>query len=239
MPGPPLGETLKRRCAPPHGPARRSAREEGSGSRSYGGGRESPRGGKTRRVSAAVGFRPARRLGLPGESKPLEPSRSRESAVGERQERNGLERGTALREDQDPEGPRKSQERYRGAINPEGRGGRKPARACETPRPECGGCLAGPAPYGSPRLQALKGERSPGGLSASGGRTRAVKIASVVRRAGGRPPAQGPGGAREPTRGAAGGSARTPCKRCNTPAARRDEEHRGAVETACRERRSR
>lgn len=195
--------------------------------------RQDQEGNGRGRVSA----RPAARI--PGESKPLEPSRSRESAAGERHERKGLERGTVLREDQDPEGPGKSQERYRGAINPEGRGGRKPARACETPRPECGGCLAGPAPYGSPRLKALKGNESPGGLSASGVRTGAVKIAPVARRADGRPPAQGPGGAREPMRGAAGGSARTPCKRCNTPAARRDEEHRGAVETACRERRSR
>lgn len=184
-----------------------------------------------------VSARPAARI--PGESKPLQPSRPRESAIGERQERNGLERGTALREDEDPEGPRKSQERYRGAINPGGFGGRKPTRACETPRSERGGCLAGPAPYVSPELQALKGNESPGGLSASGGRTGAAKVASVVRRADGRPPAQGPEGAREPMRGAVGGSARTPCKRCNTHAARRGQEDRGAVETACRERRSR
>lgn len=183
-----------------------------------------------------VSARPAART--PGESKPLQPSRSRESAIGERQERNGLERGTALREDEDPEGPGKSQERYRGAINPEGPGGRKPARACETPRPERGGCLAGPAPYGSPGLQALKGNESPGGLSASGVRAGAVKIALVERRADGRPPAQRPEGAREPMRGAAGGFARTLCKRCNTPAARRGQEDRGAVETARRERRS-
>lgn len=237
MPGPPLADTLKRRCAPPHGPARKAHERKGreaDPTAEEGRAFEGMRPGGYRSRS---GFGPPLTR-IPGESKPLQPSRSRESAVGERQERNGLERGTALREDQDPEGPGKSQERYRGAINPEGRGGRKPARACETPRSERGGCLAGPAPYGSLRLQALKGDESPGGLSASGVRTGAAKVASVGRRAGGRPPARSPEGAREPMRGAAGGFARTPCKRCNTPAARRRQEDRGAVETARRERRS-
>jgi len=238
MPGPPLADTLKRRCAPPHGPVRKSAREEGSGSRSCGGGRESLRGVKTMRVSAAVGFRPARRLGFPGRANLC-------SRAGRARARSGNgKRGTASREVRRSGKIKTLKVRgipraLPGAINPGGFGGRKPARACETPRPERGGCLAGPAPYVSPELQALKGNESPGGLSASGGRTGAAKVASVVRRADGRPPAQGPEGAREPMRGAAGGSARTPCKRCNTHAARRGQEDRGAVETACRERRSR
>jgi hypothetical protein len=92
MPGPPLADTLKRRCAPPHGPVRKSAREEGSGSRSCGGGRESLRGVKTMRVSAAVGFRPARRLGFPGRANLC-------SRAGRARARSGNgKRGTASRE---------------------------------------------------------------------------------------------------------------------------------------------
>jgi len=127
-----------------------SAGEEGSGSRSHGGGRESLKGANVTRVAAvarASKTHPAARL--PGGSKPLEPTlRSRPSRDGgagktrgtpsakaeraglaeERQERKGLERGAALREDRDPEDD-ESHGRYRGETNPGGLGGWKPARA--------------------------------------------------------------------------------------------------------------
>lgn len=78
----------------------------------------------------------------------------------ERQERNGPERDRASCEGKALKA--EPHERYRDEISPGGFGGRKPARACETLRPDRGGC-GRPVTDGSPIPSSAVGAGSSGG----------------------------------------------------------------------------
>jgi hypothetical protein len=181
------------------------------------------------------------RCGLSGGIKALEPepasSASRREGRAERQEsRRPRERcGSPGRSEALKAEP---QERYRDETSPDGVAGWKPARACETLRPEGGG-RGKPADRAKARRTRRKArtdrtrgsscaeeEGSPGGCGsgAAGGR-------GSDRRPRRRTPASYSGacpeGAREATRGESRSTVRDP--RCG-------REDRNAAETACRER---
>jgi hypothetical protein len=123
-------------------PHRRSAWEEGSGSRSHDGGGENLRGQNTRRASAAGGFRSLAVRILRGEQNseaPRLPSGFSGSDEGrERQESTGLERGAASRRGSKP--CRWNPTSVTGMKQARtGVAGCKPSRARETLRTEGGG----------------------------------------------------------------------------------------------------